>query len=131
MLFCYPDAASGTQGVHHRVNHIIGMNRNGTLMFHPSYLARLPVFPKNQPGNYVLEMAGIYEVVSEFYEIQRTEEGCYEVPVKRTYAYYVYDGAEKLRELVPDAVPDALSAVPFSRMVEHLDGMSGTCRYEV
>ena len=131
MLFLYPDITNGTQGIHYQVNHIIGMSRNGSIPFHPSYLTRLPILPKRQPGEYEFEMAGVYEVISEYYNVRRTEEGDYEVPMTRVFAYYVYDGADKLRELVPDAVQDALAVAPLLRMVEHLDGTSGTCRYEV
>ena len=64
------------------------------------------------------------------YNVWRTEEDCYEIPCKRVYAYYTYDGSEALQEVPLAAVPGLLAVTPFSRTVEYLDGASGTCWHE-
>ena len=72
-------------------------------------------------------MAGVYETVAEYYNVWQTEEDCYEIPYKRVYAYYIYDGGETLQEVHLDTVPGLLTATPFPRTVEYLDGASGAC----
>lgn len=130
MKFYLHNATNGITGVRHSVNHIIGM-KNTNVPVHPQFLSRLPVFLNPQLGCYVLEMVGVYEVVSEYYSVHRTEEDCYEIPLKRVYTYYVHNGEEALQEVLLEAVPDILLTVPFFRAVEHLDGMAGTCWREV
>ena len=120
------DSANREMGVHHHVSQIIGFRDSNTNLVHPSQFSRLPLFHDVRSGGYALELAGVYEVISEYYRLRSHPEYLYyEEPYKRVYTYYLYEGGNTpLREILLGLVPSTIMKNPFCRAVEHLDGAS-------
>ena len=120
------DSSNRDMGVRHHVSQIIGCRSSDNNMVSPTQFSRLPLFSDPRLGGYPLELAGVYEVLSEYYRLINDPECMYhEAPYKRVYIYYVYEGGDApLQEIRLGAVPSALESVPFCRAVVHLGGAS-------
>ena len=103
-------------GVHHYVNQIIATAASDNTI-HPYHFSRIPLFPDAQSGSYSLDLAGVYEILSEYYYRRpHPEYGYYELPYQQVYSYYSYNGAS-LQEIPLRAVPEALAKTPFCRKI--------------
>ena len=110
------DAQNSTMGVHHYVNQIVATAPSDNHI-HPYHFSRIPIYPDAKSGTYPLDLAGVYEILSEYYYRRpHPEYGYYELPYQQVYSYHSYNGVS-LQEIALNAVPAALTKTPFCRKI--------------